>query len=250
MAMSGMAMDGNGAMTSGTESITSDTCHLHQTGLALKGLDLNNTPYMIMGGKSAGMDMNGADASAAAGFNVTKPNWNYTGPALPQAEAQQLLADGNNGPNDIAMAENGCAPKLTAAEDLGAVQYVQATSEAASHYPTPAAATAAGYQAASPTDYPVVAYVNPTIVAANAAAKRTLNPGLHRRVALRRDAVGNRGAGGSLLHPALDRLEPAHALRRAGAMAPPPRRVRERLELAHHAARHHGLPAVRQRHDR
>jgi hypothetical protein len=177
MAMSGMAMDGNGAMTSGTESISSDTCHLHQTGLALKGLDLNNTPYMIMGGKSAGMDMNGADASAAAGFNVTKPNWNYTGPALPQTEAQELLADGNNGPNDIAMAENGCAPKLTATEDLGAVQYVQATSEAASHYPTPAAASAAGYQAASPTGYPVVAYVNPAIVAANAAAKRTLNPG-------------------------------------------------------------------------
>jgi hypothetical protein len=177
MAMGGMTMDGGGAMTSGTESITSETCHLHQTGLALKGLDLNNTPYMIMGGKSAGMDMNGADASAAAGFNVTKPNWNYTGPALPQAEAQQLLADGNNGPSDIAMAEDGCAPKLTAAEDLGAVQYVQATSAAASHYPTPAAATAAGYQAASPTDYPVVAYVNPTIVAANAAAKRTLDPG-------------------------------------------------------------------------
>ena len=62
MAMYGMAMDGNGAMASGTESITSDTCHLHQTGLELKGLDLNNTPYMIMGGKSAGMDMNGADA--------------------------------------------------------------------------------------------------------------------------------------------------------------------------------------------
>ena len=176
MAMSGMTMNGNGAMTSGSESVTSDTCHLHQTGLKLQGLDLNNTPYMIMGGKSAGMDMNGADASAAAGFNVTKPNWSYTGPALPQAEAQELLADGNNGPDDIGMAENGCAPKLTAAEDLGAVQYVQATSAAASRYPTPATAIAAGYEAASPTDYPVVAYVNPTVVAANAAAKRTLDP--------------------------------------------------------------------------
>ena len=122
------------------------------------------------------MDMNGADASAAAGFNVTKPNWNYTGPALPQAEAQQLLAEGNNGPRDIQMAENGCAPKLTATEELGAQQYVQATTQAASRYPTPAAAMAAGYQAASPTDYPVVSYVNPTVVAANATAKRTLDP--------------------------------------------------------------------------
>ena len=174
-AMAGMSMNGNGAMATGSASVASETCHLHQNGLKLQGLDLNNTPYMIMSG-SAGMDMNGADASAAAGFNVTKPNWNYTGPALPQAEAQQLLADGNNGPRDIQMAENGCAPKLTATEELGAQQYVQATTQAASRYPTPAAAMAAGYQAASPTDYPVVSYVNPTIVAANATAKRTLDP--------------------------------------------------------------------------
>jgi hypothetical protein len=174
-AMSGMSMNGNGTMTTGSASIASETCHLHPIGLKIQGLDLNNTPYMIMSG-SAGMDMNGADASAAAGFNVTKPNWNYTGPALPQAEAQQLLAEGNNGPRDIQMAENGCAPKLTATEELGAQQYVQATTLAASRYPTPAAAMAAGYQAASPTDYPVVSYVNPTVVAANATAKRTLDP--------------------------------------------------------------------------
>ena len=88
-------------------------------------------PYMIMSGTN-GMDMNGADASAAAGFNTTKPDWHYTGPAIPQAEAQALLADGNNGPSDIHMAESGCAPSLTAAEDIGAEQYVQATSAAVS----------------------------------------------------------------------------------------------------------------------
>ena len=54
------------------------------------------------------------------------------------------------------MAETGCAPELTAAEDLDATQYVQATTEAAARYATPAAAMAAGYLAASPTDYPVV----------------------------------------------------------------------------------------------
>ena len=74
------------------------------------------------------------------------------------------------------MAESGCAPSLTAADDIGAVQYVQATSAAVSGYTTPAEAMAAGYEPASPTDYPVVAYVNPTIVAANAAAQRTLDP--------------------------------------------------------------------------
>ena len=130
---------------------------------------------MIMSGKN-GMDMNGADASAAAGFNTTTPGWHYTGPSIPQVEATQLLQDGNNGPNDIHMAESGCAPSLTAADQIGAVQYVQATSAAVSGYATPAAAMAAGYEPASPTDYPVVVYVNPTIVAANAAAQRTLDP--------------------------------------------------------------------------
>ena len=53
------------------------------------------------------MDMNGADASAAAGFNTTKPGWRYTGPAIPQTEAEALLTDGNNGPVDIHVAKSG-----------------------------------------------------------------------------------------------------------------------------------------------
>ncbi len=175
-AMSGMTMQGAGAMASGTEAAASSTCRVDKNGLKIQGLDLNNTPYMVMGGHNAGMDLNGADASAAAGFNITKQNWNYTGPALPEAEAQQLLTDGNNGPGDIAMAADGCAAKLTAVQELGAEQYVQATTESAARYATPAAAQAAGYVAASPTNYPVVSYVNPAIVAANAAAKRTLSP--------------------------------------------------------------------------
>ena len=174
-AMSGMNMDGSSSSSSSTQSATVSTCVPHQTGLKISGLDLANTPYMIMSG-SNGMDMNGADASAAAGFNTTTPNWHYTGPAIPQSEARTLLSDGNNGPSDIHMAESGCAPSLTAADDIGAVRYVQATSAAVSGYTTPAAAVAAGYVPASPTDYPVVTYVNPTIVAANAAAQRTLDP--------------------------------------------------------------------------
>jgi hypothetical protein len=53
---------------------------------------------------------------------------------------------------------------------------VQDTTEAAARYANPSEAVAAGYVAVSPTNYPVVYYVNPTIVAANAAAKRTLDP--------------------------------------------------------------------------
>jgi hypothetical protein len=175
-AMAGMTMAGSGSTTaSPSQSATADTCVSHQFGLKIAGLDLANTPYMVMGGTN-GMDMNGADASAAAGFNTTKPNWHYTGPAIPQAEAQALLADGNNGPVDIHMAESGCAPRLTASDEIGAEQYVQATSEAVSAFAMPAEAEAAGYVPASPTDYPVVYYVNPAIVAANAAARRTLDP--------------------------------------------------------------------------
>jgi hypothetical protein len=179
--MSGMVMDGGSTSDAGSgssttsQSATASTCVPHQSGLKISGLDLNNTPYMIMSGQN-GMDMNGSDASAAAGFNTTTPNWHYTGPAIAQAEASELLAAGNNGPNDIHMAESGCAPSLTAADDIGAVQYVQATSAAVSGYSTPAAAIAAGFEPASPTDYPVVAYVNPAVVAANAAAQRTLDP--------------------------------------------------------------------------
>jgi hypothetical protein len=131
---------------------------------------------MVMAGPGTGMNMNGADASAAAGLNTTKANWHYTGPALPTAEAQALLADGANGPTDIHMAANGCASEPTFSQQINAVQYVQTTSQAVAQYKSPSAAMAAGYMPVSPTNYPIVYYVNPTIVAANAAAKRTLDP--------------------------------------------------------------------------
>ena len=74
------------------------------------------------------------------------------------------------------MAANGCASEPTFSQQINATQYVQNTSQAAARYATPSAAMAAGYVPVSPTDYPVIYYVNPTIVAANAAAKRTLDP--------------------------------------------------------------------------
>ena len=72
------------------------------------------------------------------------------------------------------MAESGCAARLTAADDIGAVQYVQATSAEVS-FATPAEAVAAGYVLPH-RHYPVAYLVNPAIVAANAAAQRTLDP--------------------------------------------------------------------------
>ena len=174
-AMAGMAMGSTGGSAAAAPSTTTSTCVNQQKGFAISGLDLNNTPYMIMSGH-LGMDMNGADASAAAGLNTTEANWHYTGPALPTALAQELLADGNNGPSDIHMAESGCAPSVTASQQIKAEQYVQATSEAVARIANPFEAAAAGYVAVSPMDYPVVYYVNPTLAAANEAANRTLDP--------------------------------------------------------------------------
>jgi hypothetical protein len=173
MAMAGMAGMSGGSSSDATPSTAS--CTAGNGGTTRAGLDLTNTPYMVMSG-SNGMNMNGADASAAAGYNTTKANWNYTGPAFPSALARELLAQGQNGPDQIHMAATGCAKEPTFSEEINAVQYVQATSAAVAQYANLPAALAAGYVAVSPTDYPVVYYVNPAIEAANAAAGRTLSP--------------------------------------------------------------------------
>jgi hypothetical protein len=173
-AMAGMTGMGGGG-SSGEATANTASCTAGNAGTTRAGLDLTNTPYMIMGG-GYGMNMNGADASAAAGLNTVKANWNYTGPALPAALARELLDQGENGPDQIHMAATGCAKEPTFSEEINATQYIQATSQAVASYADPAAAVAAGYVAVSPVTYPVVYYVNPTVEAANDAAKRTLSP--------------------------------------------------------------------------
>jgi hypothetical protein len=167
--MTGMAGLGTAAATASGPS--SARC----TGGEHAGLVVTNSPLMVMGG-SGTMNMNGADASAAAGLNSVKDNWHYTGPAFPSTLAQLLLADGGNNPDQVHMARSGCAPEPTFSDQINVAQYVQATSRAVAPYAEPAAAEAAGYQPVSPTDYPVVYYVNPTVVARNEAAERTLDP--------------------------------------------------------------------------
>ena len=176
MTMSGMTGMSGATSGSGEETATTATCTRGNNGAPRAGLDVNNTPNMVMAGPGTGMNMNGADASAAAGLNTTKSNWHYTGPALPTAESQELLVQGTNGPSNIHMAANGCATEPTFSQQINATQYVLNTTEAAARYPTPSAAVGAGYALASPASYPVTYYVNPTIVAANTAARRALDP--------------------------------------------------------------------------
>ena len=175
-AMAGMTgMAGSSMSGSSDQTATTATCTRGNNGAPRAGLDVNDTPNMIMAGPGTGMNMNGADASAAAGFNTTKANWHYTGPALPTAEAQALLAQGENGPTDIHMLMSGCATEPTFSQQINATQYVQSTSQAVARLTSPSAALAAGYVPVSPTNYPVVYYVNPSIVGANEAAGRTLD---------------------------------------------------------------------------
>jgi hypothetical protein len=175
-AMAGMTGMSGATSGSGGGTATTATCTRGNNGAPRTGLDVQNSPNMVMAGPGTAMNMNGADASAAAGLNTTKSNWHYTGPSLPTAEAQALLAQGANGPTDIHMAAEGCASEPTFSQQINATQYVQNTTQAAARYADTAEAMAAGYVAESPTDYPVVYYVNPAIAAANAAAKRTLDP--------------------------------------------------------------------------
>jgi hypothetical protein len=172
--MSGMS-DMSG-MTGNSGSMSTGASTASCTGTNHSGLDVTNSPLMTMAGPGTTMNMNGSDASAAAGLNSTKANWHYTGAAVPPAESQLLLADGGNGADKIHMARSGCAKEPTFSDQIGATQFVQATSKAIASLETPAAAVAAGYEAVSPTDYPVVYYVNPTIAAANAAVERSLDP--------------------------------------------------------------------------
>jgi hypothetical protein len=74
------------------------------------------------------------------------------------------------------MARSGCSTEPTFSEEINAFGYVQATSEAVQRYANPFLAVAAGFVAVSPTNYPVVYYVNPTIAAAAASAKKALDP--------------------------------------------------------------------------
>ena len=198
---------------------------------------------MVMAGPGTGMNMNGADASAAAGFNTTKANWHYTGPALPTAEAQELLAQGENGPTDIHMLMSGCATEPTFSEQINAAQYVQSTSQAVARYSSPSAALAAGYVPVSPTDYPVVYYVNPTIVAANAAAGRTLDPQSVDGLVFAETPSGQEVLAAAMYLLPSDR-DSAHALRRLGPVAPTHGRLWPEQRVRLEPAADHGRAAV------
>jgi len=108
------------------------------------------------GGGGGGMNMSGM-----AGLGVTAPGWKYTGPALPAAEVEMLTSVGDATDQGHAMQTPDCNTPPTAAQTLGAVQYVQATTTAVAKYKTLNVATAAGYVPVTSPAFPIVHYVDP-----------------------------------------------------------------------------------------
>ena len=70
MAMSGMA--GMSGTTPSSETASTVSCTAGNAGTTRAGLDLANTPYMIMGG-NAGMNMNGATHPQQLGSTPPRP---------------------------------------------------------------------------------------------------------------------------------------------------------------------------------
>ena len=125
------------------------------------------------------MNMNGADAGADRGPQHDEGELVLQdGPALPAAEANELLADGPNGPDDVHMALLGLpTSEPTFSQEINAFGYVQATSAGRGSVRNPGQRSGCGVRAGvAHTIYPVTYYVNPQVAAANEAASRILNP--------------------------------------------------------------------------
>ena len=116
---------------SGRGTASTATCTSGNNGSTRSGLDVTNTPNMPWAGPATIMNMNGGDASAAAGLNTTKENWHYTGPALPQRRPRSSWPTAGTVPPTSTWRSTGCAPEPTFSQQINATQYVQNTSQAA-----------------------------------------------------------------------------------------------------------------------
>ena len=152
--MQSMTMSGSGSTTTTTAPATSGR---------------NAMPGMSGGQGSTAKSgtANSMNMSGMAGLGVTDPNWKYTGPALPAGETSLLTSVGSATDSGHQMQTPTCSTAPTDAQVLGAVQYVQATSEAVAKYKNLSAATAAGYRPITSTAYPIVHYLNPAYMNKN-----------------------------------------------------------------------------------
>jgi hypothetical protein len=122
----------------------------------MAGMSMSGTSSSTSSASNHAMDMTGM-----AGLDVTDPGWQYTGPPLPASEVSLLQTIGAATDKGHAMQTPDCDTTPTAAQTLGAVQYVQATTTGVAKYKTLSTATAAGYVPVTSTAFPIVHYVNP-----------------------------------------------------------------------------------------
>ena len=110
---------------------------------------------MVMTGTSKKMNMDGM-----GGLYVTQTNWKYVGPPLPKVESDILTYSSNIQDKGHKMQTPNCTTAPTAQQMLGAVRYVQVTSEAVAKYQNLNVAVADGYFPITDPNYPVVHYLN------------------------------------------------------------------------------------------
>jgi hypothetical protein len=153
--MSGMASQRITSTSTSTSTSTPRVTSASSSAVTSSG---TSTPMKGMEGMSA------ASMAGMAGLEVTAPGWHYTGPALPAQELALLTTVNGETDQGHAMQTPNCAKPASKTQMLGAVQYVQATTQAVAKYQDLSAARAAGYFPVTNPDYPVVHYVNPSFM--------------------------------------------------------------------------------------
>jgi hypothetical protein len=126
------------------------------SGSSMPGMSMTPTK----GHSTSGTTAHSMNMAAMAGLGVTNPNWKYTGPPLPAAEVAELTTVSAETDAGHRMQTPDCTTSPTAAQILGATQYVQATSAAVAKYRELSVAKAAGYVPITNPNYPVVHYLN------------------------------------------------------------------------------------------
>jgi hypothetical protein len=115
---------------------------------------------MSTSNKASAAKQSGMNMEAAAGLGVVDPSWTYSGPALTASEVSLLSAVGNTTDKGHAMQTPDCSTKPTNNQLLGAMEYVQSTSNAVAKYRNLSVAVADGYRPITSPSYPVVHYIN------------------------------------------------------------------------------------------
>jgi hypothetical protein len=151
---------------------SSSSGSMSMTQSAMPGMSKGTASEGWKAGVSSAASSSAMNMEAAAGLNVMDPHWSYTGPPLSAGEISLLNSVGAITDEGHAMQTPDCVTKPTSQQVLGAMEYVQSTSNAVAKYKELSVAVAAGYVPVTSPAYPVVHYVNPAYL----NTKYTMDP--------------------------------------------------------------------------